>query len=130
MMDLFGRNSNEVFNNFWNGVQKDFSCYYPYTWVTTTTSTLSYSFKLENDGAVQVYTQDLPGVKKEDLSLEVLKENELRVSYERDGKKYSYDIIPSKEYDVETADAKLDLGVLEIRFSKREVASKKKIAVK
>jgi hypothetical protein len=134
MLDLFGRSSSSVFDNFWRDVQKDFNYYCPQTWVTKTTRYnlpgYNYSFKLENDGAVQVYTQDMPGVKKEDLVLEVLGENVLRISYERDEQKYAYDVTPSKDYDVETADAKLELGVLEVRFTKREVASKKKIVVK
>jgi HSP20 family molecular chaperone IbpA len=132
-LDLFGRSSSDVFDKFWGDVQKDFNYYLPQTWVTTTSYNVpsySFNFKRENDGAIQVYTQDMPGVKKEDLILEVLEENILRISYERDGKKYAYDVTPSKGYDVETADAKLELGVLEVRFTKREVASKKKIVVK
>jgi HSP20 family molecular chaperone IbpA len=126
MFDLFGRG----LEGFWSDPSKDFSLN---NWVTTTyvdAPTSLYNFKLENDGAIQVYTQDLPGVKKEDLALDVLEDNKLQVSYERGGKKYTYVVIPSKSYDVETADAKLELGVLEIRFTKREVTSKKKILVK
>lgn len=87
-----------------------------------------HSFKLENEGAIQVYTQDLPGVKKEDVNLEII-DGKLRLTAKRNEKSFAWDIEPSQEYDVETADAKLDLGVIEIRFNKREEV-KKKIVVK
>lgn len=90
---------------------------------------VDYEFSYEDDGNVQVFTKDLPGVKKEDVSLEVIDEQKLLLTTKRDEKETALNVFPSREYDVNTATAKLELGVLEIRFTKKVVA-KKTIEVK
>lgn len=87
------------------------------------TNKLNYKFTLSEDGTTQVYTQDLPGVKREDLVIEIT-DGVLLVMSTRDGKKSSIEVRPSKDFDVNSAKAKLDLGVLEIKFNKIEKAKK------
>lgn len=90
---------------------------------------LNYEFKTEDDGNVQVFVQDLPGVKKEDITLEIVDDQQLLLTAKRGEKVVSLKVIPSKDYDVNTAAAKLELGVLEIRFAKK-VVTKKLVEVK
>lgn len=90
---------------------------------------LNYEFKTEDDGNVQVFVQDLPGVKKEDITLEIVDDQQLLLTAKRGEKVVSLKVIPSKDYDVNTTAAKLELGVLEIRFAKK-VVTKKLVEVK
>lgn len=89
----------------------------------------NYEFKTEDDGNVLVFVQDLPGVKKEDVTLEIVDDQHLLLTAKRGEKVVSLKVIPSKDYDVNTAAAKLELGVLEIRFAKK-VVTKKLVEVK
>lgn len=97
--------------------------------VKQTKQKLDYEFKTEDNGNVQVFTQDLPGVQKEDVTLEIVDDQKLLLTAKRGGKEIALHVIPSQDYDVNTASAKLELGVLEIRFAKK-VVTKKLIEVK
>ena len=90
------------------------------------------SFEYDYEGDDLVLTCDVPGVKAEDISLEI-EGAKVSLIAQRNGKnpvKYSYSVSIPKEYDSDNPEASLDSGVLAIRFKKSESAKTKKIQIK
>jgi HSP20 family molecular chaperone IbpA len=82
---------------------------------------------LEKDG-VLTWTVELPGVKREDLTVEVVEGNQLLVTGKREGRRSTQELIPvARGYKAEGAEAKLEDGVLTLTF---KAAEKKLIEVK
>lgn len=97
--------------------------------ITKLTGQKLVNYKFVDDGDVRVYTQDCPGVKKENLTIEV-ETDKLIVKTKRDDEQEKIQtVLPGKEYDVAVADAKLEDGVLTIRFAKK-VLEKKTLTVR
>jgi HSP20 family molecular chaperone IbpA len=90
------------------------------------------SFEYDYEGDDLVLTCDVPGVKSEDINLQI-EAGKVSLSAQRNGKnpvKYSYSILIPKEYDSDNPEASLDAGVLTVRFKKAEFAKSKKIQIK
>lgn len=97
--------------------------------IAKTTGQKLVNYKFVDDGDVRVYTQDCPGVKKENLTIEVETDKLVVKTKRGDEQEKIQQVIPGKEYDVATADAVLEDGVLTIRFVKK-VLEKKTLTVR
>lgn len=87
----------------------------------------NFSVKTEND--YLVFSIDLPGVKREDLSVTVIG-NILTIKSKRDNKESRTSWNISKDYNTESVDAMLADGVLTLKISKSSSAATKTIEVK
>jgi HSP20 family protein len=86
----------------------------------------NYSFK-EDDGGY-LLTIDIPGVKKSELNISVLRKNEqniLAVKSENKDRKYDQEFSLSNRIDEKTIKASLSEGVLKIKMKPKEEASNK-----
>jgi HSP20 family protein len=93
------------------------------------TYTYGYPRQKKIEGGVQM-SWDLPGVKKEDLKIDVEK-NILKISakrYDLD-EQFTSTYKLSEIYDRESADAQLSDGILTITFKEREDAKPKRLTV-
>lgn len=71
---------------------------------------------------------DLPGIKPENISIDVVDKN-LSISYEHKGEKKSLTYYVNEKYDPDRATAKLELGVLELKIPKVKSSETKKIKI-
>lgn len=86
-------------------------------------------FDFEYDGDDLVVSCDVPGIKLEDIRLEI-EGNQLRVDAARKGIETKRVTTIPKEYDTETVEATLENGVLSIRLKKMASAKAKTISIK
>jgi HSP20 family molecular chaperone IbpA len=99
---------------------KSYDPYYPWiTWKVTDLAPKNYEFT-EVDGKL-VLTQDLPGVKLENLEITTEKQV-LRVGGKRGQEKLSYTYDVRNEWDLTTTTATLTDGVLTVTIAKKELA--------
>ena len=87
-------------------------------------------FDLEETDSGYVMAVELPGVKKEDLKIEVV-EQTLAISAERkrDGGKFSYRFTVPRLADTAKIEANLEDGVLEIAIPKMEAAKPRTVEI-
>lgn len=122
------KNNKLLLDDFWNppNVKNTFS-----SWITLGPESY-YEFEHSSDGEDLILSCDVPGVKIEDVQLE-LEGSNLRVNAVRRGvtetRQYRMTSVP-KQYDLDSAEATLELGVLSIRFKKLSSASPRKISIK
>lgn len=72
---------------------------------------------------------DLPGLKSKDLNVQITG-REIKVSGKIREEEFKYTYKLSKDYDPETVDAKLEDGVLTLKFAKTKTAASRTIDVK
>jgi len=100
------------------------------TWPTVSNQTRAKTFyDVSSDDDGLTLTVDLPGVKKEDLNVETL-DRTITIKSKRGSEDSSLSCRISKDYDIDSADASLDHGVLTLRFTKSKSTSSKTIQVK
>lgn len=103
-----------LFGDFFGSALSDF---YPESYATT------YGIRSESDDNGIQYTVDIPGVKKEDLVIE-MQDNMITVKGERKTKNscssYTKSFSVPEEYNLELANAELVDGILSIDIPKRE----------
>lgn len=121
------KNNKLLVDDFWN--PKDTLS----SWITLAPENIGgYEFEHSYDGEDLILSCDIPGVKIEDVQLE-LEGSSLRVNAVRRGttetRQYRMTSVP-KQYDLESAEATLELGVLNIRFKKLPSAIPRKISIK
>ena len=75
-----------------------------------------------------LFSLDLPGVKPEDLSVKTTGRN-LTVEGKNRGKNFSHSYRISRDYDLDSAQASLERGVLTIKFTNSMNAETKNIKV-
>jgi HSP20 family molecular chaperone IbpA len=80
-------------------------------------SSLSYEAKEDDEGLT--LSVDLPGTKSSDLQLEAVS-NLVKIWGKQKGKDFAYEYSLSKAYDPTTCHAKLEDGVLTLKFKKFE----------
>ncbi|MGE3760039.1 MAG: Hsp20/alpha crystallin family protein [Pseudobdellovibrionaceae bacterium] len=87
-------------------------------------------FAMEETENGYVMAVDIPGVKKEDLKIEVV-EQTLFISAERkrDGGKWSYKVMAPRLADTSKIEANLEDGVLEIAIPKMEAAKPRTVQI-
>jgi HSP20 family molecular chaperone IbpA len=110
-------------NNPWRVVDDVFK-----TWTLRQMPESRQSYRCEQINDEMILSVDLPGVKPSDI--DVTSEDELIIiSYTLRDKKQtqSYDI--NRDYDVSAATAKLENGVIELRFPKIKRIKGKKIQI-
>lgn len=86
------------------------------------------SYRVETNDVEMIASFDLPGVRPEDIDVSVI-EQELTISYTLRGEKKSQNYTVQREYDASGAVAKLEHGLLEIRFPKLIKTKGKKIKI-
>ena len=84
-----------------------------------------------NDSSKKVlcYEIDLPGVKRDDLSVNVGDRNALWVAWKKKDKTFSHKIIVDSRYDASKTSAKLEDGVLTLTIELANCDSKKTIPI-
>lgn len=90
------------------------------------TSTRSYRF--ETNDTEMIASFDLPGVKPDDVEISVI-DQRLIITYTFRDKKHSQEYDIDNNYDASAAVARLEHGVLEIRFPRVTRTKGKKIAI-
>jgi HSP20 family protein len=86
------------------------------------------SYNIETSDSGLTLSVDLPGVKASDLSLQI-EGHVLKISGKQRGNDIRQTYQLSKQYDPESATAKLEDGVLTVGFLKREEAKPKTINI-
>jgi HSP20 family molecular chaperone IbpA len=72
---------------------------------------------------------DLPGAKQSDLKI-VAEGRNIKISGKQKGKEFKYSYCLDKQYEPENAVAKLEDGVLTIKFEKKGIEKQKSIEIK
>lgn len=92
-------------------------------------SRLSSSCRVNNTDTGLELSLDLPGVKSKDLNIQIT-DRLVTISGKSRGDEFKHSYRLSKEYEPESADAKLEDGVLLLTFSKVKGSAPKTIEVK
>jgi len=87
-----------------------------------------FMYEVEEKDNCLVFTMDLPGVKPSDLKV-IAEGRNINLSGKQKGKEFSYTYSLHKNYEPSGAKAKLEDGVLTIKFDKRETEKKKTIEI-
>lgn len=91
----------------------------------------NYSFKEDGDG--YLLTIDIPGIKKTELNISILRKNDqniLSVKSENKDRKYDQEFSLSNKIDEKSIKASLSEGVLKIKMkSKEETSNKYKVEI-
>jgi HSP20 family molecular chaperone IbpA len=82
---------------------------------------LKHSYDVDFVDDVQVITIELPGVKKDDIDLQVTSNTTILLSFVKNGKDCWQEIEPEdcENYSLDSCVAKLDLGVLTLQLQKK-----------
>lgn len=86
------------------------------------------SYRVEHNESEMIASFDLPGVKPGDIEISAV-DQKLTISYTLRGKKHTQDYTIHHDYDVAAASAKIEHGVLEVRFPRITRIKGKKIAI-
>lgn len=86
-------------------------------------------YNVDSDESGLTLTVDLPGVKKDDLKIEAL-DKTITVKSKRGDEESTTSYRISKDYDIDSADAKLENGVLSLRFNKAKTSNSRVIQIK
>lgn len=88
----------------------------------------SRSYRCETNDGEMVASFDLPGVKPGDIEISAV-DQRLTISYTLRGKKETQEYDIRNDYDASAAQARLEHGVLELRFPRVTRTKGKKIAI-
>lgn len=86
-------------------------------------------YDVASDESGLTLTVDLPGVKKDDLKIEAL-DRTVTIKSKRGDEESTASYRISKDYDIDSADATLENGVLSLRFSKAKTSNSRVIQIK
>ena len=142
--DNFIRTVNDEISSLLN---RHFDSYFPEAAYWEEMDKLSMPIEMEDKGKNYVVKAELPGIKKEDLDIDIDKnyisinahkkeeKNEEDKSYKKSEFRYgefSRTVYFNEEIDTEKTDAKLENGILEIVLPKRssEKETRKKLTIK
>lgn len=89
---------------------------------------VSSDYRIEKNDDKLLISVDMPGVKSDDLQVSE-EDNYINIQYTLRGEKYTKKYSISKLYDISTAKAKLENGVLEVSIEKAKEEKKKNIEV-
>lgn len=92
------------------------------------TKTTTNSHRIETNESEMIASFDLPGVKPSDIEISAV-DQRLSISYTLRGKKHSQDYDIHNDYDASAAIAKVENGVLELRFPRITRTKGKKINI-
>lgn len=92
------------------------------------TKSTSQSYRLEQTDGQMTMAFDLPGVKPSDISVSADGQH-LTISYKQRGKDVSLEYDIRSDYDTSQAQAKVEHGVLELKFPKINKPKGKKINI-
>ena len=142
--DNFIRTVNDEISSLLN---RHFDSYFPEAAYWEEMDKLSMPIEMEDKGKNYVVKAELPGIKKEDLDIDIdknylvinAKKEEEKIENEKAYKKsefkygeFSRTVYFNEEIDTEKTEAKLENGILEIVLPKRalEKESRKKLTIK
>lgn len=86
------------------------------------------SYRVEQTDEGMVASFDLPGVKPCDVEINAV-DQKLSIAYTLRGRKHTQDYTIHRDYDASAATAKMEHGVLEVRFPRITRTKGKKIAI-
>lgn len=86
------------------------------------------SYRIEQNDSELIASFDLPGVKPGDVELHAI-DQKLTISYTLRGQKHTLDYTIHNDYDASAATAKIEHGVLEVRFPRITRTKGKKISI-
>lgn len=113
--------THDIFDDLFNDIQL------PIKWFDGIRSS-TRGYRCETNDVEMIASFDLPGVKPEDIEINVI-DQRLIIAYTRRGKKYSREYDIDNDFDASSARARLEHGVLEIRFPRVTRTKGKKIAI-
>lgn len=87
-----------------------------------------HSYRIEQNETEMIASFDLPGVKPGDVELHAV-DQKVTIAYTLRGKKHSLDYTIHHDYDASAATAKIEHGVLEVRFPRITRTKGKKITI-
>ena len=88
-----------------------------------------YAYDVVSNGNHLTLSLDLPGAKQSDLKITAEGRN-LLISGKQKGKDFKYSYCIDKQYEPESATAKLEDGVLTVKFAKKNVEKQKTFEIK
>ena len=87
-----------------------------------------FAYEVEEKENQLLFSMDLPGVKSSDLKI-VAEGRNIKISGKQKGKEFKYSYTLHKNYEPQNAKAKIEDGVLTIKFDKREEEKQKTIVI-